>query len=75
MTDGRVPLEELTVRRPFALVFGDEAAGLPDRFHEFGTSVRIMHTTGIDSLNLATAVGITLYHVWEHGRPYYETGP
>ncbi len=45
-----------------SLVFGNESSGLPDDYLEYGQSILIRHTQAIDSLNLAMAVGITLFH-------------
>ena len=63
MLDGSVLLEEATraVRRPYALVFGNEGAGLPPEFAGMGTAVRIPHSSEIDSLNLSIAVAIGAY--------------
>ena len=47
--------------RPATLAFGNEAAGLPDEFMHWGDSVRIPHSSAIDSLNLAIAAGIGMY--------------
>ncbi len=69
---GRSVLEELDPQPPFALVFGNEGSGLDKEVEEFGPSVRIPHQCDIDSLNLATAVGIVLYHV--AGRPVRRGG-
>ncbi|MBQ8092478.1 MAG: TrmH family RNA methyltransferase [Clostridia bacterium] len=64
MLTGSVTLDE-AVSKPvtglFALVFGNEAAGLPDTFATLGTPVRIPHNHEIDSLNLAIAAGIGMY--------------
>lgn len=46
---------------PNALVFGNEATGLPKNFVSKGTSVKIHHSNNIDSLNLSMSVGIALY--------------
>ena len=48
-------------KEPYALVFGNEAKGLPDSFAALGQAVRIPHSDAIDSLNLAVAVGIAAY--------------
>lgn len=64
MTDGKISLPEANLERPYALVFGDESSGLGDEFHQFGTSLRIPQSEVVDSLNLALAVGITLYQGW-----------
>lgn len=47
--------------KPVALIFGNEATGLPDSFLNVGTPLIINHSKAIDSLNLPTAVGIALY--------------
>jgi tRNA G18 (ribose-2'-O)-methylase SpoU len=64
MTDGKIALPEAHLEPPYALVFGDEAAGLGQEFHQFGTSLRIPQADQVDSLNLALSVGITLYQSW-----------
>jgi TrmH family RNA methyltransferase len=61
MTDGRVPLQQATFEPPYALIFGNEGAGLPDDYRSLGTSITIPHTDRIDSLNLPISVGIALY--------------
>ena len=63
MLTGAVPLEE-AVRRangPYALVFGNEATGLPEAFSQMGISTLIPHSARIDSLNLAIAAGIGMH--------------
>lgn len=42
----------------FSLIFGNEAAGLPESYCQVGTSVVIPQTSDADSLNLPIAVGI-----------------
>jgi TrmH family RNA methyltransferase len=66
MTDGTISLPEATLDEPYALVFGDEASGLGNEYHQYGTSLRIPQSREVDSLNLALAVGITLYQGWVH---------
>ena len=63
MLDGAIPLEQAAERAkaPFSLVFGNEAAGLPERFAKLGQSVLIPQSNEIDSLNLAVAVSIGSY--------------
>ena len=63
MLTGAVPLDEAVkrVNGPFALVFGNEASGLPDEFAQWGVSTLIPHSGKIDSLNLAIAAGIGMY--------------
>ena len=61
MTDGDVVLGTAGFQEPFALVFGNESAGLPDEYRKMGTSVSIRHSRAIDSLNLPVAVSIALY--------------
>ena len=61
MLDGSTLLQETGIDGPFALIFGNEATGLPASFQHKGQPVRIEHTHNIDSLNLPTAVGIAIY--------------
>jgi len=61
MTNGRVTIDRVRFKSPFALVFGNESEGLSDEFLDAGTSVAIPHDQRIDSLNLSVAVAITLY--------------
>lgn len=64
MTNGEVSLPKVKFQVPYTLVFGDEASGLGDEYHQFGTSIRIPQDDAVDSLNLALSAGITLYHSW-----------
>ena len=64
MTDGKISLSEVYLEEPYGLVFGDEASGLGKDYHQYGTSLRIPQSEDVDSLNLALAVGITLYQGW-----------
>lgn len=52
----------------YALVFGNEGAGLPEEFASLGTGVRIPISDEIDSLNLACAVAIGAYAFSARGR-------
>ncbi len=63
MLTGSSPLPSVATsrRNPATLVFGNEAAGLPEFFADEGTSVRIPHGDDIDSLNLAVAAAIGMY--------------
>ena len=62
MLDG-APLHQMTSipEEPYALIFGNEAAGLPASFSQIGRPLRIAHSGRIDSLNLANAVSIGVY--------------
>ncbi len=61
MLKAKKKLPELEVKKPFSLIFGNEATGLPDSFLNVGTSVIIPHSDRIDSLNLPIAASIALY--------------
>lgn len=61
MLQAQLTLKEITFKKPFSLIFGNEATGLPISFLEKGTSVLIPHSHHIDSLNLPIAVSIALY--------------
>ena len=63
MLDGK-PLAKRpagAVGKPFSLIFGNEAAGLPESFKNVGNPVRIMHSGNVDSLNLPVAAAIGIY--------------
>lgn len=55
------PIHNIKITKPYSLVFGNEATGLPDVFADFCQSVIIPHSNGIDSLNLPIAAGIAMY--------------
>jgi len=63
MLDGKTSLNDVAPPGDgrFSLVFGNEAAGLPEEYHKYGQSVRIPHSGAIDSLNLSVAAGIAMY--------------
>jgi len=62
MLDG-MPLHQMREipNEPYALLFGNEAAGLSASFLQVGQPLRIVHSERIDSLNLANAVSIGVY--------------
>lgn len=57
------PITKVEFKKPYSLVFGNEASGLPDNFADLPNTspVVIKHTHNIDSLNLPTAVGIGIF--------------
>lgn len=61
MLDGSKLLHEVSIEKPFSLIMGNEAAGLPSSFASVGQPVRIEHGNEIDSLNLPIATSIGLY--------------
>lgn len=61
MLKAQKKLSELKVTKPYSLIFGNEATGLPDSFLNEGTSVIITHSDRIDSLNLPIAASIAMY--------------
>jgi TrmH family RNA methyltransferase len=66
VTNGAISLREADFSSPLGLVFGNEGAGLPDEILSRSTGVKIPQNDKIDSLNLAVAVGVTLYQVGAH---------
>lgn len=52
----------ISFETPYSLVFGNEGAGLPDTYKSIGTPVRIEQSQDVDSLNLAIATSVALYH-------------
>ncbi len=68
MLDGSTALKtaaEQAEKRPFALIFGNEGAGLPPEFQQVGQPVRIPSSDEVDSLNLAVAAAIGMYEFME----------
>jgi TrmH family RNA methyltransferase len=61
MVNGAEDIGGINILPPYALIFGNEAAGLDDSFADVGNAVRIPHSGNVDSLNLAVAAGIGLY--------------
>lgn len=63
MLDGAIEAQQAAEhkKRPFSLVFGNEASGLPPEFAKMGQSVIIPQSDEIDSLNLSAAVSIGAY--------------
>lgn len=62
MLNGTENLSQITnIQSPNALVFGNEATGLPKEYTKKGVSIKIHHSNNIDSLNLSMSVGIALY--------------
>lgn len=47
----------------YALVFGNEATGLPESFAQYG-AVRIEQSQKVDSLNLSVAASVALYKLY-----------
>ena len=56
-----LPEAAAAAHAPYALVFGNEATGLPEHFARLGQSVRIPQSEQVDSLNLAVAVAVGVY--------------
>ena len=60
MLKAKAKLKDTSFIKPYSLIFGNDATGLPDSFLEYN-SVIIPHSHNIDSLNLPIAVSIALY--------------
>jgi TrmH family RNA methyltransferase len=63
MLDGATELDEAAKTRAprYALVFGNEATGLPKDFQALGQPVFIPQSRAVDSLNLSVAVALGVY--------------
>lgn len=61
MLKATASLSEVNFRKPFSLIFGNEATGLDDSYLNKGTPVIIKISKEIDSLNLDNAVSIGLF--------------
>ena len=68
MLDGKNTLQKINfTNKDKALIFGNEASGLPKDFKSYGQTVFIQHSNKIDSLNLSIAVGIAVYQMTKQG--------
>jgi TrmH family RNA methyltransferase len=54
-------IADVDFAKPFSLIFGNEASGLPESFADLCEPVVIPHTNAIDSLNLPIAAGIAMF--------------
>lgn len=61
MLQAKKKLKEVNFVKPYSLIFGNEATGLPQEFLDVGESVVIAHSKNIDSLNLTIATSIAIY--------------
>lgn len=60
---GALPLAQTPVRKPFALLLGNEGAGLSEEAKSAASHrVYIPMHNGVESLNAAVAAGVFLYH-------------
>lgn len=67
MTKGKHSFENTKLIPPYSIIFGSESAGLDEEFLKIGESLRIFQSNQVDSLNLATAVGIVLHKTGSEG--------
>lgn len=59
--DSKKEVSDISFKKPFSLVFGNESKGLDKSFKKYGETIFIPHSQQIDSLNLSMSVGIALY--------------
>lgn len=59
----QLTVQEVTKKpeKPFSLIFGNEATGLPPEYENYGESLLIPQSDEVDSLNITIAVGIGAY--------------
>ncbi|MDD4382150.1 MAG: TrmH family RNA methyltransferase, partial [Candidatus Dojkabacteria bacterium] len=55
MLDGGKDIREVEIKEPFAMIQGNESAGLPDSYKNIGESIYIPYVKDIDSFNLSVA--------------------
>ena len=59
---GNKYLQEINeIKKPYSLVFGNEATGLPENILSYGEKIKIKQSKEIDSFNLAVSVAMALY--------------
>lgn len=55
------PINQVEFKKPYSLIFGNEATGLPEYFANISQTVIIPHKQTIDSLNLPIAASIGMF--------------
>ena len=55
------PINKIIKTKPYSLIFGNEATGLPNEYSDLCDSIIIPHSKDIDSLNLPIATSIAMY--------------
>lgn len=63
--DGKHTLGRFNFKQPSTLVFGNEGSGLQKLFSDMENTIKIDHSSKVDSLNLSIAVSLALY---EHSK-------
>lgn len=61
MLQSSKPINKIIKTKPYSLVFGNEATGLPNEYLDICDSIIIPHSKDIDSLNLPIATSIAMY--------------
>lgn len=61
MLEGGTDIEEIVFKKPYSLIFGNEAQGLDPKFKTISQPIFINQGNEIDSLNLSIAAGIGIY--------------
>lgn len=61
MLDGAKSIREVVPKKPFSLIFGNEASGLLKDYADFCETVLIPQTKNIDSYSLPISAGIAMY--------------
>lgn len=59
-------IDKCVFKKPYALIFGNEGAGLSSDYNDIGQGVKIPQSKHADSLNLSIAVGIALNHAYSY---------
>ena len=66
MLNAKTKLKDISnISKPYSLVFGNEASGLPESFLNFTNPIIIPKTSDIDSFNLPIAASIAMYKFTE----------
>lgn len=74
MLDGATVLspEDCPLSHRYALIFGNEASGLPAEFQQYGKSLFIAQSDEVDSLNLSISVAVGAYIFTQKNIPLKE---
>lgn len=59
--DGANEIGKTTFMKPYSLVFGNEGAGIVEKYRTGNNTVKLYQSDKIDSYNLSVSIGISLY--------------
>lgn len=66
MLNAKEELSNVKFKSPTSLIFGNENTGLSKEFLNIGESIKIPHSSELESLNLSVSASIAMWEVFNH---------